>query len=436
MPFSSSLHKVIKYPRAAIRTILVVVNNIYCVPTYLVWMFLLLPLKKIHKCYYYRIEGILFHWLLANVSMWSWTAGYEVVEMGDDITMAFDRRTLVLANHQSTSDVPLLMAAFNAKKGVLPNIMWIMDRLFKYTNFGAVSLVHQDFFIASGKSNRDKSLQQLKSHIQKCYIPRKRKWMVLFPEGGFLRKRKEVSQRFAEKNNLPVLNNVTLPRVGAMKAIMDMLGASDITGGTASGAAQDAVKQSESNNTIIPSEAIDQDDDDDCGNDGRVVNTGERKSSDSTTVATVPLSLDNCKEASYAMLNGQSGGCLEYILDITIAYPQGVPLDLPNIVHGMRDSCQTFLFYKLYHSSEVPHESEHLTQWLYNRFYEKEKLLEEFYRTAAWPATCTIPPTVVHQDLLRFLLIHLFFITSTYVHVQLILMLVNYTNTMYVYLLS
>lgn len=69
--------------------------------------------------------------------------------MGDDITPALDERTLVIANHQSTSDVPLLMATFNVKKGVLPNIMWIMDRLFKYTNFGAVSLIHQDFFIAS-----------------------------------------------------------------------------------------------------------------------------------------------------------------------------------------------------------------------------------------------------------------------------------------------
>ncbi|EAA08195.4 AGAP002482-PA, partial [Anopheles gambiae str. PEST] len=413
---------IIKYPRAVLRTILVVANNIYCVPTYLVWMFLLLPLRKIHETYYYRIEGILFHWLLANVSMWSWTAGYEVVEMGDDITTAFDKRTLVLANHQSTSDVPLLMAAFNAKKGILPNIMWIMDRLFKYTNFGAVSLVHQDFFIASGKKNREKSLQQLKSHIRQCYVPRKRKWMVLFPEGGFLRKRKEVSQRFAEKNNLPVLNNVTLPRVGAMKAIMDMLGAPNdmnvcsssstttnpsLVGCGSVGGGQDAVKQSASNSTIISSKAINKDDDD-----------------------------YTCKDASYALLNGQSGGCLEYVLDITIAYPQGVPLDLPNIVHGMRDPCQTFLFYKLYHSSEVPRDSESLTQWLYNRFYEKEKLLEEFYRTGSWPASCTIPPTAVHQDLLRFLLIHLFFITSTYVHLQLILMLINYTNVMYVYMLS
>lgn len=30
--------------------------------------------------------------------------------------------------------------------------------------------------------------------------------------------------RFAEKNNLPVLHNVTVPRVGAMKAIVDVLG--------------------------------------------------------------------------------------------------------------------------------------------------------------------------------------------------------------------
>lgn len=47
--------------------------------------------------------------------------------------------------------------------------------------------------------------------------------MVLFPEGGFLRKRLEVSQRYATKNNLPILENVTLPRIGALKAIMEVL---------------------------------------------------------------------------------------------------------------------------------------------------------------------------------------------------------------------
>ncbi|KAL1397358.1 hypothetical protein pipiens_009819, partial [Culex pipiens pipiens] len=101
MPSCSGLiSEVIKYPRALFRTVFVIVNNIYCVPTYLIWMFLLLPLKKIHESYYYKIEGVLFHWLLANVTMWSYTAGYDMVEMGDDITPALDERTLVIANHQ------------------------------------------------------------------------------------------------------------------------------------------------------------------------------------------------------------------------------------------------------------------------------------------------------------------------------------------------
>lgn len=191
-----------------------------------------------------------------------------VMEVGDDIERCLDKRTLVIANHQSTGDVPLLMACFNTKKTVLPNIMWIMDSLFKYTNFGIVSVLHQDFFIMSvrnqkysdlfwkiywfiefykysnsifqvsnlknreqkpsfifkGKDNRDKSLGHLYNHLMESYVPRHRKWMVLFPEGGFLRKRRAVSQRYAAKNNLPLLNNVSLPRVGALQAIMNTLG--------------------------------------------------------------------------------------------------------------------------------------------------------------------------------------------------------------------
>lgn len=44
---------------------------------------------------------------------------------------------------------------------------------------------------------------------------------------------------------------------------------------------------------------------------------------------------------------------LKYVLDITIAYPDGEPLDLPTIVTGLRKSCQTHLLYRLYRCSEV-----------------------------------------------------------------------------------
>jgi lysophosphatidylglycerol acyltransferase 1 len=41
------------------------------------------------------------------------------------------------------------------------------------------------------------------------------------------------------------------------------------------------------------------------------------------------------------------------VLDITIAYPDGKPIGLDDIVTGLRDPCQTNFFYKLYHSSQV-----------------------------------------------------------------------------------
>lgn len=47
------------------------------------------------------------------------------------------------------------MAALNPKRGVLPNIMWIMDKIFQYTNFGVVSTLHEDFFILSGRTQRE-----------------------------------------------------------------------------------------------------------------------------------------------------------------------------------------------------------------------------------------------------------------------------------------
>ena len=75
-----------------------------------------------------------------------------------------------------------------------------------------------------GRNKRDGSLKQLEKHLKDSYIPRNRKWIVLFPEGGFLCKRRETSQRFATKNNLPILENVSLPRVGAMQTIFDVIG--------------------------------------------------------------------------------------------------------------------------------------------------------------------------------------------------------------------
>ncbi|EFN62499.1 Acyl-CoA:lysophosphatidylglycerol acyltransferase 1 [Camponotus floridanus] len=289
-------------------------------------MMLLFPVKVYQPQVYWRIEGLFFHWLLAMVSMWTWSAGYDIIEQGDDIQQIINEKTLVIANHQSTGDVPILMTTFNAKPNVLPNLMWIMDRVFKFTNFGIVSILHQDFFIVSGRKRREESLKQLEKHLKESYIPRDRKWMVLFPEGGFLCKRRETSQKYAKKNNLPILENVTLPRVGAMQMIFDTLGP------ISSRNMQDQQLNCRPNMTVAKPE-------------------------------------------------------ISWILDITIAYPQGKPLDLPTIITGSRSPCETVLFYRLFPSSVVPREPEQLSKWLYDRWVEKEALLEHFYKYGTFLGT-------------------------------------------------
>ncbi|MEQ2199848.1 Acyl-CoA:lysophosphatidylglycerol acyltransferase 1 [Xenoophorus captivus] len=85
-----------------------------------------------------------------------------------------------------------------------------------------------------GKAHRDKQLVYLKEHLEKYYHSRDRKWIVLFPEGGFLRKRRETSQMFAKKNSLPHLTHVTLPRLGATHIILKTLSAQQENGSVGS----------------------------------------------------------------------------------------------------------------------------------------------------------------------------------------------------------
>lgn len=58
---------------------------------------------------------------------------------------------------------------------------------------------------------------------------------------------------------------------------------------------------------------------------------------------------------------------IEYVLDITIAYPNGIPIDLSHIVFGNRPTCETVLFYRVYRATEVPEDIDAMTSWLFKR---------------------------------------------------------------------
>jgi len=264
------------------------------------------------------------------------------------------------------------MTLFTAREHFADRVMWIMDRVFKYSNFGCCSWMHDDFFILAGKENRDSSLVELRNHLHNVFVRKRRKYIVVFPEGGFLRKRKPVSQRFAKKNDLPMLEYCTLPRTGALEVIFDVLGPTS-TVGTAN----------------------------------NVVNNG--------------------------FVNHQDKGCeakgISKICDVTIAYPDGgKPLDLFQIVFGSRDACTTHVHYRIFDVKDIPQDPEAMRHWMYNLYAEKEKMLEEYYKTGIFPcnmfppattSTATSPdaserePRPLYHDPLKFVLLHLFFVVST-----------------------
>lgn len=67
--------------------------------------------------------------------------------MGDNVYDLVDENVLVISNHQSTGDVPVMMHLLQNKSKVINNMLWIMDHLFRHTQFGWVSRYRGDYFI-------------------------------------------------------------------------------------------------------------------------------------------------------------------------------------------------------------------------------------------------------------------------------------------------
>jgi hypothetical protein len=69
------------YIWGSIRFFLIIVNNLYCIPTHCLWLLTLSPLKWFLPKVYLTLEGFGFQWLLSMVSAWSYTAGYSGISL-------------------------------------------------------------------------------------------------------------------------------------------------------------------------------------------------------------------------------------------------------------------------------------------------------------------------------------------------------------------
>lgn len=121
-----------------------------------------------------------------------------------------------------SGDVIFLFSFLMSRPAFIKNSMWIMNEEFKYTPFGTMCRVKRHFFIKIGKEKREQGLVDFKRHLEKYFVNSDRKKIVLFPEGGFLHKRRSKSQKYALENNLPLLHNVCLPRLGAVQTTLDV----------------------------------------------------------------------------------------------------------------------------------------------------------------------------------------------------------------------
>lgn len=99
---------------------------------------------------------------------------------------------------------------------------------------------------------------------------------------------------------------------------------------------------------------------------------------------------------------------------------------LAKIINSFKiiNKCYNFLLIHL----QIPKDTESLTKWLYDRFIEKNQILSGFYQTGSFQYPTANTPTIVQQDPLRYIILHIFFITSTYIHIQMLSMLYNYYN--------
>ena len=118
---------------------------------------------------------------------------------------------------------------------------------------------------------------------------------------------------------------------------------------------------------------------------------------------------------------------VKWIIDVTIAYPNGEPLDGLSIITGNRVPCDTLVIYKKYSISEVPLGEEALLNWMYQRYEEKDRILDEFYKTGQFRLnTNDLSHSAPHNSRQikispgLFIIIRLFFFTSFCVQFYLI----------------
>jgi len=298
-------------------------------PILIFWAVILWPLSILHIQVHVWLIDKLIYIMTYSIVAWIHTSGHKCYEVGEDISSCYDDNCLVISNHPTTFDPILLMYAFLQKGNVYNQILWILQPWIKLTPLGFATWLRNDFFIKNVKDERQYQLIKLQKHVllTNCTEQRRRRrWIALFPEGGLLMKGIPKSQCYAKENNLPILQHVSLPRIGAFQSILSTL---------------------HPNNNSSTNEE------------------------------------ENFK-SRYKL--HEKVRPLKWIIDVTIGYkpkanlPRSESLTLLPVT-----PTQAFLYYQLYPIDDIPNDAKGMETWLYDKFLKNDEILKEFYETGAFP---------------------------------------------------
>lgn len=108
------------------------------------------------------------------------------------------------------------------------------------------------------------------------------------------------------------------------------------------------------------------------------------------------------------------GGPIDYVVDCTIGYRKG---EVPNLVNYMtgeipQDDFFIGAHYKIYPAQAEWSDEEKLKEWLYERYQEKDKLLDNFYKTDTFPTR----PRPIRFPLSRCVVVETFWTLLFYLH--------------------
>ena len=411
----------------------IIINSSLVILVHLVLMGLLSPIfhfgGKAGKILYWKLEETCYGGILCILDFTLSSLNHQIIETGDcldEILQQEDNTILFMPNHQSVADVLVCLSVFVARDRYAETVMWIIGKNQRCSNFGLMAWLHDDCFLDTRKNNQTHSLRELKMHLFNSFLPRKRRCLVLFPEGGFFAKKKESNIRFAKKNDLPMLHHCSYPRLGALQVILNVLlpndedrreikehkqeeetehkkKSSNSTVGeinphlscgnpiTSNVSKMSSLGKEKDNMLIERQQLVDNSamaNQDRCSTiEAKSVCNVKGHSDFSSTKPDPQISADHRIDglADQIDLPHRHPKTLTKIIDVTIGYQDGNPIGFMDIMLGLRRGSVIVVNYRVFDVKSIPTKGDNdIQKFMYRLYQEKDEMLLRFGSTVGF----------------------------------------------------